>query len=119
MKILGMAIQERPKDRRVHAAPMSLSFDRVSYSTTDWGLGGFLVEDYQGNRQIDDLIVVAIRIDTGERIQEQVTVAKIVRVGRKGETLAANFVHLDADMVDLLESWLTGRLRRRARAALG
>lgn len=118
MKIIGKTILDRRKDRRVHVAPASLSFDGDSYTTSDLGLGGFLIKSYDGNRQVDDLIVVVIRVEAGHEVYEQVTAAKIVRVDRKDETLAANFVHLDADMVDLLEGWLTGRLRRRARAAI-
>lgn len=117
MRVVGRVGHERRKDRRVTVRPITLKFEGESHVTTDWGFGGFAIEDYDGRLRAGDTVPVAIVVDTGDREIEAATAAEIVRINYRDGTLAASFVGLDGNAVSLLDSWLTGRIGRRRRSA--
>jgi hypothetical protein len=117
MKIVGVGTTNRRRDSRTRSCPIRIEIEGRVYDSLDWSLGGFLIEGYEGRRRPGEEITVGLSVDAGGRRHEHVARAEIVRLAPQTGTLAARFEALDAHTVDMLEGWLTGRLRRRARNA--
>ena len=112
MKVIGKTIAERRRDKRLGVRPITVDLGGNSYTTHDWGLGGFRVEPYTGQAESGDHLRVRLIIDDGREQHKHIAEIKIVRVDRENHQLAANFVELDADTIDTLDGWLSGRLTR-------
>jgi hypothetical protein len=119
MKIVGVGPGNRRRDKRVDLRPIRVELEGQVYETLDWSLGGFLIEGYEGKRRIGDPVTVGLSVKAGDKTYEHVVRAEIVRIHRDGGRLAANFTDLEAEAVDTLEGWLTGRLQRMARRKAG
>ena len=114
MNFVQTAIAERRRDKRLGRHVLTLELDGQFYSTTDWSLGGFGVDGYQGSLRPGNLVPVTIVLETGHRTYEQTTLANIVRSDDAGQKLAARFDELGSEAFDLLDAWQTGRLQRQA-----
>jgi hypothetical protein len=119
MKIIGVGATNRRRDKRVEARPVQVELEGRRYDTLDWSLGGFLIEGYDGRRRPGEPVMVGLTIKAGDRTYEHVVRAEIVRITGQNGRLAANFVDVDAETLDLLEGWMTGRLLRSARRRTG
>ena len=118
MRVVGKTVNERRRDSRPRLPPIRLRFGGQPYKTTEWTLGGFLVNQYIDDHHVGSILTVDIVIDVGKQTLHHQVFAEVARVDTVGRKLAAQFVDLDPEVVDLLDSWLTGRLRRQlARAA--
>lgn len=113
MKIVGVDMANRRRDKRVETWPILIELEGKVYPTVDWSLGGFLIEGYDGRRRRGEEITVGILVQAGTEQLSHVARAEIVRRDVQAGHLAANFIGLDNATVDTLEGWLTGRLRRR------
>jgi hypothetical protein len=103
---------ERRRDKRLGKHVLTLELDGQFYSTTDWSLGGFGLDGYQGSLQAGNLVPVTIVLETGHGTYEQTALASITRYEDDGHKLAAKFNELGSDAFDLLDAWQTGRLQR-------
>jgi len=72
-----------------------------------------MVEPYTDNHMAGNIIEVDIYIDAGKKTINHTVEAMVARVDTRVGKLAAQFVDLEPDVVELLDSWLTGRLRRQ------
>jgi hypothetical protein len=115
MKIVGRTIVERRRNSRPRLPPVTIVFDGKSYETTEWTLGGFLIDRYIGDCFVDEVMPVTIKVDAGARKFEHTGDAQVARVDRRRLQLAARFIDLDAGAVDTLDGWMTGRLKRAVR----
>jgi len=115
MKIVGKTILERRRNSRPKLAPITIVFDGKSYETTEWTLGGFLIDRYIGDCFVEEVMPVAIRVNAGAQKFEHMGDAQVVRVDRRRLQLAARFIDLDAEAVNTLDGWMTGRLKRSVR----
>ena len=106
-------IAERRKNSRPKLSPIRLKFGGIAYETTEWTLGGFMVEAYGGEHRPGSTISVEIFIDVDKETIKHSAFAEVARVDNRQGILAATFVELEADVLDCLESWMTGRLRRQ------
>ena len=113
MKIVGVDMANRRRDKRVETWPILIELEGKVYPTVDWSLGGFLIDGYEGRRRRGEEITVGILVKAGAERLSHVARAEIVRRDVLAGHLAANFIGLDNATVDTLEGWLTGRLRRR------
>ena len=113
MRVVGKTINERRRDSRPTLPPIKLQIDGKLYATTEWTLGGFLVEKYVGDRRVYDIMTTIIHVEVGGEKFEHFVDAQVVRVDRDRLTMAGKFLELDADTVETLDGWITGRLRRR------
>ncbi len=114
MKIVGTQLHNRRRDKRVSVMPIQIEIEGKSYTTTDWSLGGFLIEEYSGRLSAGDEIMVAIQVIAGAVEFSHVARAEVIRNDTRSGQLAANFLQLDNATIANLEGWLTGRLRRKA-----
>jgi hypothetical protein len=89
---------------------ITLELDGEFYSTTDWSLGGFGVDGYQGRLKPGNLVPVTIVLETARETYEHTAFAKIVQ--NAGQQLAAKFNELGADALDFLTEWQEGHLQR-------
>lgn len=119
MKIIGVGVTNRRRDRRIEARPIQVELEGRRYDTLDWSLGGFLIDGYDGRRRPGEPVTVGLTVRAGERTYEHVVRAEIVRITGEAGRLAANFIDPDTQTLDLLESWMTGRLLRSARRKTG
>jgi hypothetical protein len=103
---------DRRKDRRIRLRPITMVIENVTYSTMDWGFGGFSIEGYQGNRKAGDFVTATIIINDGQKDVENIAKARITRIEDETRKLAAAFGSLDIKIVSFLDAWLTGRLVR-------
>jgi hypothetical protein len=113
MKVVGVEMANRRRDKRVETWPILIELEGKFYPTVDWSLGGFRIEGYDGRRRRGEEITVGILVKAGTEQLSHVARAEIVRRDVRAGHLAANFFGLDNATVDTLEGWLTGRLRRR------
>jgi hypothetical protein len=112
MRVVGKTVNERRRNSRPKLPPIRLRFDGKAYKTTEWTLGGFMVEPYTENHRAGNIIEVEIFIDTGNETINHTVEAMVARVDMQMGKLAAQFVDLEPEIVALLDSWMTGRLRR-------
>ncbi len=114
MRVIGTRISERRRDKRLTVRPITIELDGKSYETLDWGLGGFLIEPYEGSHVPGDCLYVRITVDDGRHTHSHVVEIKLLRLDRKYGEFAANFINLDDDTFKTLEGWMSGRLSRDA-----
>ena len=89
-------------------------FERASYATRDWSLGGVLLSGYRGEKQKGE--EVEAEVSTGEGAERYAFKATVVRRSAGSGRVALHFTELSDGAFALLEDLSTGRLRRaRAR----
>ena len=77
-----------------------------------------MVAPYTDNLRAGNIIEVDIYIDVGTETINCTVEAMVARIDTEAGKLAAQFIDLEPEAMELLESWMTGRLRRQmARAA--
>ena len=103
---------DRRQDRRIRLRPITMVIENVTYTTMDWGFGGFSIEGYQGNRKIGDFVTATLIVNDGEKDVENIAKARVVRIEDDTRKLAAAFGSLDIRIVSFLDARLTGRLVR-------
>lgn len=90
-------IREKPCQRLHHRleAPLYIQVDGVSQRATDWSLGGFRIDDFDGPmpQEGDMLDVVCALPFQGFNISFEAE-ARVVRSDRDGRSFAAAFTHL-------------------------
>jgi hypothetical protein len=111
MKFVQAGRAERRRDTRLGNHVLTLELEGQFYSTTDWSLGGFGLDGYQGSLQPGTLVPVTFVLETGHQTYEQSALASIVRNDDAGQKLAAKFDKLGKDAYDLLDGWQAGRLQ--------
>ena len=112
MKVVGKTILERRRNSRPKLPPITIVLDGRSYETTEWTLGGFLIDRYIGDCFVEEVMPVTIKVDAGAQKFEHHGDCQVARVDRKRLQLAAEFLDFDADAVNTLDGWMTGRLKR-------
>ena len=118
MRVVGKTVNERRRDSRPKLPPIRLKFGGEPYKTTEWTLGGFMVDGYIDTHSVGSTIAVDLFIEIGKETIKHSVYAEVARIDRHERQLAAQFVDLNPEVLDFLESWMTGRLRRQmARAA--
>ena len=118
MRVVGKTVNERRRNSRPNLPPIRLKFGGEPYKTTEWTLGGFMVDGYIDKHTVGSTIAVDLFIEIGKETIKHSVYAEVARIDRHERQLAAQFVDLDPEILDFLESWMTGRLRRQmARAA--
>ncbi|MEE8332321.1 MAG: hypothetical protein V3R85_00620, partial [Alphaproteobacteria bacterium] len=60
MRVIGTKISERRRDKRLTVRPITIEFDGERYETLDWGLGGFLIEPYEGSHRPGDSLYIRV-----------------------------------------------------------
>ena len=95
MKFVQTGRAERRRDTRLGNHVLTLELEGQFYSTTDWSLGGFGLDGYQGSLQPGTLVPVTFVLETGH------------------QKLAAKFDKLGRDAYDLLDGWQAGRLQEQ------
>ncbi len=113
MTIISTELSNRRRDKRTGNSPLHIEFDGVTLTTLDWSLGGFLVEGYDGYLHAGDQLAVEISFGLDGHDFSHVTSIEVVRIEAYGNQLAANFIGLDHDTINILEGLLTGRLHRQ------
>ncbi len=112
MRVVGKTIVERRRNSRLKLPPITIVLAGRSYETVEWTLGGVLIDRYIGDCFIEEVMPVTIKVDAGHQKYDLMGNAQVVRVDRKRLQLAAQFLDFDSDAVDILDGWMTGRLRR-------
>lgn len=113
MKIVGTTINERRRDSRPKLPPIKVQIDGKVYATSEWTLGGFLIDKYVGSRRAGGIMTMIVRVEVGDRKFEHFVDAQVVRIDRERMIMAAKFIEMDSDAIETLDGWLTGRLRRK------
>ena len=113
MRVVGKTVNERRRNSRPKLPPIRIRFGGEPYKTAEWTLGGFMVEGYIDKHCVGDTIAVDIFIDIDKETIKHSVFAEVARIDRHDRKLAAQFVELDPEVLDSLESWMTGRLRRQ------
>jgi hypothetical protein len=117
MKIVGTTISERRRNSRPKLPPIKVQIDGKVYFTTEWTLGGFLIDRYVGDRRVRDILTMIVLVETGGQKFEHFVDAEVVRIDHDKLIMAGKFIELDTEAVETLDGWLTGRLRRKVQKA--
>lgn len=102
---------ERREHTRVGRVKMAVRFRGDTYATTNWSMGGFYIEGYDGPLSTGSLITVESMGPKGGHMREVNLSARVVRTS--DNRLAVNFLNLDFQAYDLLQETLIemGELR--------
>jgi hypothetical protein len=114
-QVVGIEHTERRRNRRSALPQIEIEFDGDVYVTTNWSLGGFMVEPYDGRRRTGDLLSVSIVVKVNDKEFRHRTDAQVVRRRRAAGQLAAHFQGIPPEAIDTLDGLITGRLRRLGR----
>jgi hypothetical protein len=114
-QIVGIEHAERRRNRRSALPQIEIEFDDATYITTNWSLGGFMVEPYSGPRRAGDLLAVTIVVRVGDKEFRHRSDATVVWRRRAQRQLAAHFQGIPPQAIDTLDGLITGRLRRLGR----
>lgn len=104
-----MDTQQHAEDRRKYprAGRMGLvvRFEGGTYTVSNWSMGGFLLDDYEGRLSTGSLVTVE-GLGCREREMHEVNLpARVVRTGES--TIAVNYLGLDANAYAFLTNALT------------
>lgn len=103
--------EDRRKHPRINRVGLVVSFKNQVFSTRNWSMGGFLLEDYEGELSTGALVTVsALGRDT--RAMQSVNLpARVVRTG--AATIAVNYLSLDTIAYAFLQDAMreTGEMR--------
>ncbi len=113
MRVLRKTVNERRRNSRPKLPPIRLRFGGEPYKTTEWTLGGFMVDGYIDKHSVGSIISVDIFIDVGKETIKHSLFAEVARIDTSERKLAAEYIDLEPEVLDILESWMTGRLRRQ------
>ena len=116
MRVVARTVNERRRNSRPKLLPIRLKFGGEPYTTTEWTLGGFMVEGYIADHSVGSTIAVDLFIDIDKQAIKHSVYAEIARIDTSERKLAAEFIELEHEVRDFLESWMTGRLRRQMAA---
>lgn len=102
---------ERRVHPRVTRVELVVRFCGKTYKTTNWSMGGFFLDDYEGDLSTGSLVTVA---GLGRSTRKLHGVELPARVIRTGESLiAVNYLSLDAEAYEFLQRIMseTGKMR--------
>lgn len=95
---------DRRKHFRVKRLGLSVRLDGKCYTTEDWSMGGFMLDDYDGGLSTGALVTVA---GLGRSARKLRTVELPARVVRTAEhTIAVTFLSLDIKAYDFLQQFM-------------
>jgi len=72
-----------------------------------------MVAPYTDDLRAGNIIDVDIYIDVGTETINCTVEAMVARIDKEVGKLAAQFINLEPETMELLESWMTGHLRRQ------
>ena len=94
-------VTERRKHLRVKRLGLAVRLGTKTYTTQDWSMGGFMLEDYDGNLSTGALVTVS---GVGRSARKLHTVELPARVVRNGEhDIAVTFLSLDFEAYEFLQ----------------
>lgn len=107
--------QAKGSERRVHPRVtrvlMTVRFDGQTYKTSNWSMGGFFLDDYEGTLSTGSLVTVAGLGRSSRKLHEVDVPARVVRSSES--VIAVNYLSLDAEAYDFLQRVMseTGKMR--------
>jgi hypothetical protein len=86
-------------------------FAGESYKTSNWSMGGFFLDDFEGNLSSGSLVTVAGLGRNVDKLHEVDLPARVVRSGERA--VAVNYLSLDAEAYAFLQRLMseTGTMR--------
>ena len=114
-QIIGIDHAERRRNRRSALPQIEIELDGVTYVTSNWSLGGFMIEPYDGKRRTGEIFVVTIIVRVNDKEFRHDSEAKVVWRRRGIGQIGARFQGMPTEAVDTLDGLITGRLRRLGR----
>lgn len=114
-QVIGIDSAERRRNRRSALPQIEIELDGEAYVTTNWSLGGFMIEPYSGKRKTGDHLTVTIVVKVNDKEFRHQTDAKVARRSRVAGQLAAHLQGIPTEAIDTLDGLITGRLRRLGR----
>ena len=102
---------ERRKHDRVADVVLVVRFAGETYTSANWSMGGFLLNDYQGPLSTGALVTVTGLGKEEERLVAIEVPARVVRTGES--TIAVNYLSMDANAHEFLQAVMreAGRVR--------
>lgn len=114
-QIIGSVGSNRRRDRRYEIPPLQVAIGGAIYTTTNWSLGGVLLDGYKGVRRPGESVQVNLIAHDGDVAYQHAAETEVVRVGPAPGELALHFKRMDPETLDTLEHLIMGRLRRMRR----
>jgi hypothetical protein len=114
-QVIGIDSAERRRNRRSALPQIEIEIEGEVYVTTNWSLGGFMIEPYSGKRKTGDHLTVTIVVKVNDKEFRHRTDATVARRRRAAGQLAAHFQSIPPEAIDTLDGLITGRLRRLGR----
>ncbi|MCF8467679.1 MAG: PilZ domain-containing protein [Sneathiella sp.] len=103
------------KDRRYDLPQLQLTLGNMAFTTYDWSLGGFRIDDFKGRPPVGEMMEVshiAYGVESSAAVKSTVVVTRLL-VGKNQVAFAFN--KLDEKAYELLENASMRRLSRLAK----
>lgn len=102
-------------DRRRHPRfthpPVCLAFEGRSYTTTDWSLGGFVIDGYEGALTPGSLFSIAAVGAAGETMTPVDIRSRVVRTNHDKRVLTVSFLVIDKPGYAVLRALVGDRMK--------
>lgn len=98
------------RDQRHKLPSLSLKIGSREFTTYDWSLGGFRVDDFAGRPPVGEKVKISCMSYAGDSANEVNVVAVVVRILLGKKQVAFSFNKLDDTAFELLESASMHRL---------
>ncbi len=102
---------ERRRHQRFTHPPICLTFEGRSYTTTDWSLGGFVVDDYEGALTPGSLFSIVAVGAPGSAMTPVDIRSRVVRTNHHKRVLSVSFLVIDKPGYAVLRALVGDRMK--------
>lgn len=102
---------ERRRHQRFTHPPLCLAFEGRSHTTTDWSLGGFVVDDYEGALTPGSLFSITAIGAVGASMTPVDIRSRVVRTNHEQRILTVSFLVIDTPGYAVLRALVGDRMK--------
>lgn len=103
--------EDRRRHERISAPAISVELDGQVYCTTNWSMGGFVIDGYEGRYTPGSLITLERIADTDGALAPVLVRARAVRADRWRQRLVVGFLGVDERAYAILRDHMTQRMQ--------
>lgn len=102
---------ERRRHQRFTHPPLCLALEGRSYTTTDWSLGGFVIDDYEGALTPGSLFSITAVGSAGGTMTPVDIRSRVVRTNHDKRILTVSFLVIDKPGYAVLRALVGDRMK--------
>lgn len=102
---------ERRRHQRFTQPPLNLSVEGRTYSTSDWSMGGFVIDDYSGALTPGSLFTIDGIGGEGNDLTAVEVRARVLRISSDRQRLTVTFLFVDQPAFRVLQRLVDERVQ--------